>query len=408
MSNISKRRDSKNRVLKEGESQRKDGRYAFKFLDNDGKYKTVYSWKLTKTDITPAGKRDGPSLREKEEGIIKQLYSRDTAVFSQYSIRNLLDDYYGNKVFHTVKYYNTTLVLLKAVCKSPYINKKINEVNFKVARDLLIDIQRTNNYKFGTMRLIKSLFHQAFSYALKNESITKNPFDFSIGEIFSNDNKKVIALLPEEKNSLLDFLKDEKKSKSFSFFYDYLQVLFDTGLRISEFCALTKDDIDFNNRMITVNKQLIKVSRKNKILSKGYHITNLKTKRSMRRIPMTDNAKICLENIILKSKKYKNFVVDGYTDFIVLSEKGCLCDSGYWSSKFYRISELYADYSGEFIKVSPHICRHTFCSDMVRNGLNPKVIQTIMGHSTVAISYDVYTDISIEKITEEFIEAFNE
>ena len=123
---------------------------------------------------------------------------------------------------------------------------------------------------------------------------------------------------------------------------------------------------------------------------------------------MTDNAKICLENIILKSKKYKNFVVDGYTDFIVLSEKGCLCDSGYWSSKFYRISELYADYSGEFIKVSPHICRHTFCSDMVRNGLNPKVIQTIMGHSTVAISYDVYTDISIEKITEEFIEAFNE
>lgn len=408
MSNISKRRDSKNRVLKEGESQRKDGRYAFKFLDNDGRYKTVYSWKLTKTDITPAGKRDGPSLREKEEGIIKQLYSRDTAVFSQYSIKNLLDDYYGNKVFHTVKHYNTTFFMLKKIYKSPYINKKINEVNYKIARDLLIDLQRANNYKAGTMKIVKSIFHQAFSYALRNEFITKNPFDFSIGEIFSDDNKKVVALLPEEKDSLLDFLKDEKKSKSFSFFYDYLQVLFDTGLRISEFCALTKDDIDFKNRIITVNKQLIKVNRKNKVLSNGYHITKLKTKRSMRKIPITDNAKMCLENIISKSGKYKNFIVDGYTDFIVLSEKGRLCDNYYWSNKFYRIAELYADYYGKFIKISPHICRHTFCSDMVRKGLNPKIIQMLMGHSTVAISYDVYTDISIEAISEEFIDAFND
>ena len=48
-----KRRDSKNRILRNGESQRRDGRYAFKYIDTTGKTQFVYSWKLEKTDKTP-------------------------------------------------------------------------------------------------------------------------------------------------------------------------------------------------------------------------------------------------------------------------------------------------------------------------------------------------------------------
>ena len=53
-----KRRDNKNRVLRNGESQRSDGRYAYKYIDTDGKQQFVYSWKLEKTDRLPKGKRD--------------------------------------------------------------------------------------------------------------------------------------------------------------------------------------------------------------------------------------------------------------------------------------------------------------------------------------------------------------
>ena len=53
-----KRRDNKNRILRTGESQRKDGRYAYKYIDTFGKPQFVYSWKLVPTDKTPAGKRD--------------------------------------------------------------------------------------------------------------------------------------------------------------------------------------------------------------------------------------------------------------------------------------------------------------------------------------------------------------
>ena len=62
-----KRRDSKNRILRSGESQRKDGRYAYKYVDTFGKPQFVYAWKLVPTDKTPAGKREDISLREKEK-----------------------------------------------------------------------------------------------------------------------------------------------------------------------------------------------------------------------------------------------------------------------------------------------------------------------------------------------------
>ena len=68
-----KRRDNKNRILHTGESQRKDGRYAYKYIDTFGKPQFAYSWKLVPTDKTPAGKRDDISLREKEKAILKDL-----------------------------------------------------------------------------------------------------------------------------------------------------------------------------------------------------------------------------------------------------------------------------------------------------------------------------------------------
>jgi len=68
-----KRRDNKNRILKTGESQRSDGRYCFKYVDNCGKPQFIYSWKLVATDPVPKGKRDAISLREKEKEIQRDL-----------------------------------------------------------------------------------------------------------------------------------------------------------------------------------------------------------------------------------------------------------------------------------------------------------------------------------------------
>ena len=68
-----KRRDSKGRLLKSGESQRPDGRYAYKYMDAFGNPKFVYSWKLVPTDKIPAGKRPDLSLREKVKQIQQDI-----------------------------------------------------------------------------------------------------------------------------------------------------------------------------------------------------------------------------------------------------------------------------------------------------------------------------------------------
>ena len=68
-----KRRDNRNRILRTGESQRKDGRYAYKYTDTFGETKFVYSWKLVPTDKIPAGKRPDLSLREKIKQIQKDI-----------------------------------------------------------------------------------------------------------------------------------------------------------------------------------------------------------------------------------------------------------------------------------------------------------------------------------------------
>lgn len=59
-----KRRDSRGRILRTGESQRQDGRYVYKYTDAAGKVQYIYSWRLEATDKLPAGKRDELALRE--------------------------------------------------------------------------------------------------------------------------------------------------------------------------------------------------------------------------------------------------------------------------------------------------------------------------------------------------------
>ncbi|HGN4610499.1 TPA: integrase DNA-binding domain-containing protein, partial [Streptococcus pyogenes] len=69
-----KRRDNKGRILKTGESQRKDGRYLYKYVDSFGEPQFIYSWKLVATDRVPAGKRDCVPLREKVAELLKDIH----------------------------------------------------------------------------------------------------------------------------------------------------------------------------------------------------------------------------------------------------------------------------------------------------------------------------------------------
>ena len=91
------RRDNKGCKLFNGESQRKDGKYEYKYQDAWSKRKTVYSWKLTPTDRVPVGKRDDISLREKIKQIQKDLNSNITPDGGNFTVLELVEKYISQK-----------------------------------------------------------------------------------------------------------------------------------------------------------------------------------------------------------------------------------------------------------------------------------------------------------------------
>ncbi|MBO7424548.1 MAG: tyrosine-type recombinase/integrase [Clostridiales bacterium] len=59
-------------------------------------------------------------------------------------------------------------------------------------------------------------------------------------------------------------------------------------------------------------------------------------------------------------------------------------------------------YRLKFPKITPHVCRHTFCSNMARSGMNPKTLQYIMGHSDITVTMNTYTHVKYDDAKEEF------
>ena len=83
--------------------------------------------------------------------------------------------------------------------------------------------------------------------------IRKNPFEFQLATVVVNDSVTREAITRDQERAFLNFVKNDKH---FSKYYEGIFILFKTGLRISEFCGLTKDDIDFVDNKIRVDNQL--------------------------------------------------------------------------------------------------------------------------------------------------------
>ena len=227
-----------------------------------------------------------------------------------------------------------------------------------------------------------------------DDLIRKNPFRFALCTVIENDSKKREALTELQQQEYLDFVKSDKH---YSKYYDAIFILFNTGLRISEFCGLTVSDIDFENRRIRVERQLIRTS------SGQYMTEKPKTESGIRFIPMTAEVEAAFERIIKNRKRAKREpVIDGCIGFLFLDKFGMPKLALHWEKIMQRIHEKYNSVSLKIMpKVTPHVCRHTFCTNMARKGMNPKMLQYIMGHAEVGVTLNTYTHIKYEDAEQE-------
>ena len=389
----SKRRDSKGRVLKKGESQRKDGTYDYRYTDNNHKRRSIYAATLEelrkKEDTLAACKvlkldpcTSMEELRQREaEMVIAAALGVD---YSQgdMTVIELVDRYTSRKKNVRTSTRTGYRFARSVLEKYDFGKRTIRNVKVGDAIDWLTELSE-DGYAWNTIASIRGVVKPAFQMAFTEEILRRNPFDFRLDFLEHNEEKRV-ALTKQQQKQLLEFIAQDSCYRKY---LDEIIVLLGTGMRVSEFCGLTIGDLDFENRKINVDHQLIWNAKQKR------HVEKTKTDAGCRFIPMDDDVLRSLRNILAnRPKPKKEVTVNGYTGFILLDQNGNPKVALHLEHVVKRIWEKYnATHAVPLPKVTPHVFRHTFCTNMAHAGMELKNLQYLMGHSDASVTMNVYT-----------------
>ena len=308
------------------------------------------------------------------------------------TVLDLVKKYLSQKTgvrHNTEANYNFVLNIIK---KEDFGRQRIDKVKLSDAKCWLIKLQQDSR-GYSSIHSIRGVVRPAFQMAVDDDLIRKNPFEFQLATVVVNDSVTREAITRKQERAFLEFVKGDKH---FSRYYDGIYILFKTGLRISEFVGLTLSDLDMKNRKISVNHQL---QRKRNM---EYIIEETKTSSGMREIPMIDDVYQCFQRIIANRPHPKTEpMIGGRCGFLYLDKDGKPMVALHWEHYFKHICQKYNSiYKVQIPKVTPHVCRHTFCSNMAKSGMNPKTLQYLMGHSDIGVTLNTYTHLGFKAAPE--------
>ncbi len=212
-----KRRDAKGRILRNGEYQRRDGRYQYTYVNLRGESKCLYSWKLEDTDPLPKGKKKGKSLREKEREVQRDLDDGITPYGGNMTVMELVKKYIlqKNGVRESTRTgYQTVINVLK---KEDFADRRIDLIKPSDAKEWLIKLQQVDGRKYNSIHSIRGVLRPAFQMAVNDDLIRKNPFEFPLVSVVVNDSVTRDAITHDEKRKFLKFIKEDEY---FSRYYD--------------------------------------------------------------------------------------------------------------------------------------------------------------------------------------------
>lgn len=370
-------KDLKGKELGVGITQRKDGLYQGRYKDRFGKYKTIYNAKLTvlRKDLACAIS-DNVNYSSVQDNItLDTWFNRWVEVYKKKSVRpNTLREYTNT--------YNKSI--------SPYLGQRNINSLIKSDIQILIDRASEDNYKYERQNKIKVILTDMFARAIEDDLMIKNPAKGV--KLRADKEVKAFALSLEQQEEFFSTCKGT--------FYDNLyNVAVNTGLRPGELFALTLDDVNLEKGYIDVNKTLVY----QKYLDddcKTFHIEPPKTKQSYRKVPINSECRKYLEKQlelkqIVKSKRPKQ-----QNDYLFVTKFNTPLNSVIYSDSIKAIIEqinLTRSFDNEFPKFSGHTFRHTFATRCFEAGVQPKVVQSYLGHASLKMTMDLYTHITEEK-----------
>ena len=285
----------------------------------------------------------------------------------EFILLNLVSDFINyikskNYSDKTVNSYLTDLYYF-----SLFIKKDLNKINEEDVRDY-IEYLNLKKEKISSIRRKISTMKSFYKYLYRNNYIDKK--DYPLSKIsFPKMEKKLPKFIYY--NDLLEIINETSNDKDNVRDRLLIELLYATGVRVSELVNIKVKDIDFNNRRIVVTGK----GNKERVVYFGEYAEDV------------------LNEYL--SVHYRN------TDYLFVNSKGNqLTDRGVR----YIIDKIMEKLSIK-VHVTPHVIRHTFATDMLNNGCDIKVVQELLGHSSLKAT-EIYTHVTNERLKEVYYKCF--
>lgn len=373
------RKDSKGRVLRKGESERKDGTYMYRYMDECKKRHSVYAKTL-------------PELREKEATIEKDKMD-DIRVSTEYTVDQMIQ--FILKICTSSKDLALTTQCIYSTMYELHIKntwlacKKIKEVTNSDIK--LFYMELSESLSNSTIHSINGVLNSAFDQAVKDHLIRTNP-TYEVLKLFPKQTKEKIILRPYQIENLLDFVKNNKR---FYKWHPIIVIMLETMIRGSELCGLTWNDVDLKHRVIKIDHQVQYRKINGKYI---FFASSPKTKKGCREIPLTDKAYdafIEQKKIQFSLQLYSKIKVGPYENFVFPAPNGKPYYVIAINSTLRNMVTSYNNKNSDHLpNLTCHVFRHTGCTIMAKKmfklGLDPKILQQWMGHSSIQMTLELY------------------
>lgn len=357
---------------------------------------------------------------------------------TEISVSDYLDYYFDQYVKINLKY-NTQLNKLGIYenhLKPHFGNYKLKALNASIIQEYANKLKLKGLSK-SSIEGILSSFSAALDYAVEPlHYIPMNPMQYVKFPKIERKPRERIILEPDEWQKIIDRFQPPSR------FYIPLMIGYYTGMRISEVFALTWDDIDFENRTININKQVVKrnygvdvrevLKRKGKKEEKSaWYFQSLKTDSSERVIKFGDTLYKALKAESVRQKENELMYAEYFTIQVIKSETDeknnkidriipvqkcvnptlprtrliCISENGEYTStdSFKYPSRIIHHELG--LAFDFHSLRHTHATRLIEAGVSPKTVQDRLGHQNIETTLQTYVH-NTEQMEENAVDAF--
>jgi integrase len=362
-------KDLKRKELGMGLSQQKDGLYVARYTDRFGKRQTKRFKKMQEARKWLA---DSTYRDESSNPLFPQQMTVDSW-FDQWIEMKKVSIRPGTIDTYTARY-------MKSI--SPVIgDMKISEV--KPLHCQMILNKMNERYHNGTIKQTRIVLHNLFEDARDNDIIQSNPMKRSYKCEGGIPKKEREALTEQELKLFLKGIEGHRFEIQYRF-------ILQTSCRIGELIGIQWSDIDYENRCLYIRRTM-----SYKYKTHSWRSGSPKSQASRRTIPLTDEAIRLLEMQREKNNNLKVFPKE-YAEYVFIDEAGLIKQGSYDAALKKKLCHKCG------IKIiSVHQLRHTFATRCVMGGMPIKVLQSILGDSSIDVVMNYYVHTTREEVAKE-------